>query len=79
MAIDGISRDLIEDSKSGIFVEPENPYDFANKVHYYINNPQFLLEHGLNGYNYAKVNFDRDYLANSYITNIQNYLKIYSK
>ena len=79
MAIDGVSRDLIDDSKSGIFVEPENAYDFANKVHYYINNPQFLLEHGLNGYNYARANFDRDYLANSYITNIENYLKTYSK
>jgi glycosyltransferase involved in cell wall biosynthesis len=70
---------LIEDSKSGIFVEPENPLDFANKVYYYINNPDLLLEHGLNGYNYAKENFDRDYLANSYITNINNHLKSYIK
>ena len=79
MAIDGVSRDLIEDSKSGIYVEPENPLDFANKVHYYIKNPELLMEHGLNGYIYAKANFDRDYLANSYITYIESHLKFYSK
>lgn len=75
MAIDGISRDLVEESNSGFFVEPENPMDLANKIRVYINSPNLMIQHGHNGYSYAKLNFDRNYLAKSYINNIMDYLK----
>ncbi len=75
MAIDGVSRELVEQSDSGFFVEPENPKDLANKIRVYINNPILMIQHGNNGYSYAKLNFDRNYLANLYINNIQEYLK----
>lgn len=76
MAIDGISRDLVEESNSGFFVEPENPLDLANKIRVYINNPFLMTQHGNNGYSYAKLNFDRNYLAKLYINNIKEYLKV---
>lgn len=67
MAIDGISRELIEKAKAGLFVRPEDPLDFAQKVRFYMNNPHVLREHGENGYRFAKAHFDRDYLAKQYI------------
>ena len=67
MAIDGVSRALIEEANAGLFVEPENPEDFKNKILFYMNNQNILQEHGNNGYNFAKLNFDRKVLAQKYI------------
>lgn len=67
MAIDGVSRKLIESAQAGLFVEPENPSDCKEKILFYMNNPSILVEHGENGYRYAKSNFDRNVLANDYI------------
>ncbi|SFG62754.1 glycosyltransferase family 4 protein [Pedobacter insulae] len=74
MAIDGVSRELVEEANAGIFVEPENPQDFAAKVKLYMANPNLMTEQGEAGYAYAKQNFDRKVLANKYI----DYLKAFS-
>lgn len=71
MAIDGISRELLEKANAGIFVEPENPADFAQKINYYLNNKQLLIQQGENGYNYAKQNFDRNFLALKYLSELK--------
>lgn len=71
MAIDGVSRDLVENAKAGFFVEPENPEDFAEKVNFYLDNPQTIKEQGENGYNFAKKNFDRKKLAIFYLENLK--------
>jgi glycosyltransferase involved in cell wall biosynthesis len=71
MAIDGVSRELVEDANAGIFVEPENSEDYNNKIRKYLNNPELVLEQGENGYNYAKNNFDRVVLAEKYINHIE--------
>ncbi|WP_221389761.1 glycosyltransferase family 4 protein [Dyadobacter sp. NIV53] len=73
MAIDGISRLLVEDADAGIFIEPENARDFADKVKYYIDRPHLLTSQGENGYHYAKVHFDRDDLAKKYLNYLTNY------
>lgn len=67
MAIDGVSRKLVEDAEAGVFVEPERAEDFVAKINIYRNNPELLQLHGENGYSYAKQNFDRFELANRYI------------
>lgn len=74
MAIDGVSRDLIENANAGIFVEPENPQDFANKILFYLKNPDLIKEQGINGYNFAKTNFDRTALAKKYLLELKNIL-----
>ena len=74
MVIDGISRQLVEDANAGIFIEPENAGDFADKVKYYINHPHLLSGQGENGYQYAKVHFDRDILAKKYLNYLEDYL-----
>lgn len=75
MAIDGVSRELIEEAGAGIFVEPENPIDFSNKIRQYINNPERIKIEGESGYQFAKENFDRKNLALKY----QEYLKQFAK
>ncbi|WP_138479706.1 glycosyltransferase family 4 protein [Dyadobacter bucti] len=75
MAIDGISRKLVEDACAGIFVEPENPEDFAEKIRFYMQNPDLLPIQGENGYRYAKTHFDREALSEKYM----GYLKSYAK
>ncbi len=72
MAIDGVSKELVERANAGIYVEPENPVDFAEKVKYYLNNPKLIRKHGENGYSFAKKNFDRLVLAKQYLENILN-------
>jgi glycosyltransferase involved in cell wall biosynthesis len=71
MAIDGVSRALIEEAGAGVYVEPENPEDFAEKVRFYKDNTDQVLFQGNNGYKYAIDNYDRKVLAQKYI----NYIK----
>jgi glycosyltransferase involved in cell wall biosynthesis len=70
MAIDGVSRDLVEKASAGTYVEPENIDNFNQAIRNYLKNPQLLKEQGMNGYNYAKVNFDRSILAVKYLEKI---------
>ena len=69
LAIDGVSKSLIETAKCGIFVEPENPNMIASKVKELSILPkEILVKMGENGYNYAKKNFDRTKLSKSFAT-----------
>lgn len=70
MAIDGVSRTLVEDAKAGSFVEPENAEHYNQVLREYINNPVRINSEGEAGYYYAKENFERDVLANKYLQSI---------
>lgn len=72
LAIDGISRELIEEANCGIFVEPENPISIAAGVRSYLNGQSLAQEQGTNGYNFAKLHFDRNILAQEYLNNLKN-------
>jgi glycosyltransferase involved in cell wall biosynthesis len=67
MAIDGISKDLIETATCGLFVEPDNPEDLVDKARAYLNNRQLVKQHGENGYSFAKKHYDRQVLALEYL------------
>lgn len=67
MAINGVSRALVEEAKAGTFVEPENPADFAQKIRLYLENPDLVKSQGENGYHYARQHFDREKLALQYV------------
>jgi len=67
MVIDGVSRELVEEAQAGIFVEPENPGDFASKIRGYLDDPELMKIQGDNGYRYAKRHFDREVLAKKYL------------
>jgi glycosyltransferase involved in cell wall biosynthesis len=75
MAIDGVSRKLVEDADAGSFVEPENADSFNEVIRNYLNKPDLVRVQGINGYNYARKNFDRDVLAKKYISEINKVVK----
>ncbi|MEM9990701.1 MAG: glycosyltransferase family 4 protein [Bacteroidota bacterium] len=75
MVIDGVSRELVEDAGCGVYVEPENPMDYAAKIRQYLKLEEGKLEEqGEAGYQYAKANFDRDVLANRYMEHLKKVL-----
>lgn len=76
MAIDGISRELIENAGGGLYVEPENAEAYNTVIRFCLNNPDKLKEMGEKGYAYIKQNFDRELLASDYINKIENCLAI---
>ena len=72
MLIDGVSRELVEEAKCGVYVEPENIQDFKDKILYFLSlTSDELKQMGEAGYNYAKKYFDREALANTYILNLK--------
>ncbi len=70
MAIDGVSRELLEEAEAGTYVEPENTSAYNRVIREYLNNTDRLAVEGENGYRYAKVNFDRYVLAKRYLESI---------
>src|SRR5690554_1453189 len=75
LAIDGVSRELVEDAKCGIYVEPENAKDIAVNIKYIYKQNQKLKEMGGNGYDYARKHFDREKLAQEYLTHLKEVKK----
>jgi glycosyltransferase involved in cell wall biosynthesis len=67
MAIDGVSRELLEDAGAGTYVEPENTSEYNSVIRMYLNEPARLQREGESGYRFAKENFDREVLAGKYI------------
>ncbi|TYB69466.1 glycosyltransferase family 4 protein [Bizionia saleffrena] len=68
LAIDGVSRTLVEAAQCGVYVEPENAKDIADKLKAIYNQPEKLIEMGESGYHYAKEHFDRETLAKTYLS-----------
>ncbi|MFC0317909.1 MULTISPECIES: glycosyltransferase family 4 protein [Olivibacter] len=75
MAIDGVSRELVETAQAGSYVEPENISEFDRIIRQYISDPGRLKVEGENGYKYARENFDREILAKKYIKRIKQIVK----
>lgn len=71
MLIDGVSRELVEEARCGMYVEPENPQLFADTIKMYMERGRDLIEEqGENGYKFAKTKFDRAFLAAEYLKEI---------
>lgn len=71
LAIDGVSRELVEKANCGIYVEPENIDDIEAKVRLVLKDKDALIASGNNGYEYAKKHFDRGVLAQQYANHLQ--------
>jgi glycosyltransferase involved in cell wall biosynthesis len=71
MAIDGVSRQLVEEARCGIYVEPENISEYDKRIRMYLCDPIRVKTEGNNGYEYAKKNFDRTVLAKKYLQGIK--------
>ena len=75
LAIDGVSRELIETANCGLFVEPGNANDFAEKIKLYLEDRDMVTLHGENGYEYARKHFDRKVLAGKYLEELEKVVK----
>lgn len=75
MAIDGVSRELVEKANAGTYVEPENAQEFNRIIREYLINPERIEIEGENGYLFAKANFDRRVLADKYLLSISEIIK----
>ncbi len=75
MVIDGVSRQLVEEAKCGIYAEPENAKDIAEKIRLYMSYNGQLEREGMNGYRYARQYFDREYLAKVYLEELAKVIK----
>lgn len=75
MAIDGVSRELVEKANAGTYVEPENAQEFNRIIREYLINPKRIEIEGENGYLFAKANFDRRVLADKYLLSISEIIK----
>lgn len=75
MAIDGVSRELVEEAGAGTYVEPENAAEYSRIIREYLANPERLKTEGESGYRYAKENFDRELLAKKYIEYISKVVR----
>lgn len=71
MAIDGVSRELVETAGAGCYVEPENTAAYNTTIRSYLQDPQRLQREGESGFQYAKQNFDRQVLALRYLNYIR--------
>ena len=75
MAIDGVSRELVEAAGAGVYIEPENIAEYNRVIRTYLNDPDRLVREGESGYKFAKENFDREVLAKKYLDHISAILK----
>lgn len=71
LAIDGVSRELVEKADCGIYVEPENIDDIETKVRAILEDKNALIASGNRGYEYAKKHFDRSVLAQQYVNHLE--------
>ena len=72
LVIDGVSRQLINEAKCGVYVEPENITAIVEGAKKLANiSAEEIKTMGENGYSFAKIHFDRDKLAKEYLEKIK--------
>lgn len=73
VTIDGITRELVENSGAGFYAEPGNIDAFEETVLKFIRLPEFDIRRmGKKGYHYVKENFARNKLAAVYLNLLKN-------
>jgi len=76
LAIDGVSRTLVNDAKCGVYVEPENIQALVDGTKNLAQKSSAEIQQmGEDGYAFAKTHFDRDQLAKKYISKIEGIIK----
>ena len=63
LAIKGVIQEVIDQSKGGQSIPPENVEAMTKSILFYYKNSDKCIEHGQNAYHYVKTNFDRKKIA----------------
>ncbi|WP_336882102.1 glycosyltransferase family 4 protein [Priestia koreensis] len=75
LGIDGVARELIEKSQSGMYVDPEDPKSFKEHILRLRNDTQLCDEMGYNGLKFVHEFFSREGLSKQYIDELKNIKK----
>jgi len=75
-AVDGECRKIIEDAKSGIYVEPENVDQMAETILQIWSKKDVLEKMGKNGRVFVERYFNRDNLARAYLGLLREVIRI---
>ena len=67
VGVRGEAKKILENSKSGTYVKPENPEMLSNAILKYFNDNEKLLKHGENGLNYVTKNLKKEVLVSNLI------------
>jgi glycosyltransferase involved in cell wall biosynthesis len=70
IAIDGVSRKLVENAKAGLYAEPENPRAFVDAMLQIKDNPDRADKMGEKGLNFATQHYNRKILAKHYLSKL---------
>ena len=63
----GWTKDLVEDYKCGLFVDPKNPEDLASKILFLFENPEICEEMGVNSRKVAEYKYDKSILCRKFV------------
>lgn len=73
LGVDGEAKShFIDKAKAGLFYEPENAQDMADKMDWMANNKDELFEMKENARNYVSENFNRDKIAEDFLKVLNN-------
>jgi glycosyltransferase involved in cell wall biosynthesis len=72
LGVDGEARKILEQSNSGLFYEPENSDDLAQKVVFLYKNKLHLSAYGKNAREFAVKNFDRKTVIKMFVDELRS-------
>lgn len=75
LGIDGVARELVEESGSGYYVDPEDAKEFADNIRKLQKDENLRIELGKNGYTFVQEHFSRKVLADKYINELEKVVK----
>ena len=75
LGVDGQARAIVEDSRAGLVIEPENADALSNAIQYLAANREAARQLGLNGRDYILRKYSRAHTAARYITVLEELLQ----
>jgi glycosyltransferase involved in cell wall biosynthesis len=76
LGVDGQARNILEEARGGLVIEPENSVDLVNAIRYLSANPQIVRELGKNGREHIVRKFSRRHTAEKYIRMLERLLNL---
>ena len=75
IGVEGEAKAIIDDSQSGIAIEPENAEELANAVERLKSDPNLYKKMAMAGYEYVTSHYDRKKLAKRYVNVFKEVIK----
>ena len=76
LGVDGQARNILEEARGGLVIEPENADALANAIRYLAANREMAHELGQNGREYIVRKFSRRQTAEKYIRVLEHLLNL---